>query len=135
MLKIIIFRTGFKIANFTLVFIFYNFVRYFKMTIETDFSKKSSRTFFTFILRSVKMMIQMRLMLIWRSSNPRAEKAFYNIIIMKSEVLYKAIFIDKSFTAITAVTQKFQTAAYAFPLVRIDVFLSGSKSFLPRTKL
>ena len=78
MLKVIIFRTGFKIANFTLVFIFYNFVRYFKMTIETDFSKKSSRTFFTFILRSIKMMIQMGLMLIWRPSNPRAEKAFYN---------------------------------------------------------
>ena len=134
MLKVIIFRTGFKITNFTLVFIFYNFVRYFKMTIETDFSKKSSRTFFTFILRSIKMMIQMRLMLIWRSSNPRAEKAFNNIIIMKPEVLYKTIFIDKSFTTITAVTQKFQTAAYAFPLVRIDVFLSGSNSFLQRTK-
>ena len=48
----------------------------------------------------------MGLMLIWRPSNPRAEKAFYNIIVIKSEVLYKAIFIDKSFTAITAVTQK-----------------------------
>ena len=72
------------------------------------------------------MMIQMRLMLIRRASNPRAEKAFYNIIIMQPEVLYKAIFIDKSSTAITVVTQKFQTAAYAFPLLRIDVFLSGS---------
>ena len=132
MLKVIILRASFKIANFTLVFIFYNFVRYFKMTIETDFSKKSSRTFFTFILRSIKMMIQMRLMLIWWPSNPRAEKAFYNIIVMKPEVLYKAIFIDKSFTAIAAVTQKFQTAAYAFPLVRIDVFLSGSNSFLQK---
>ena len=53
-------------------------------------------------------------MLIWRPSNPRAEKAFYNIIVIKSEVLYKAIFIDKSFTAIAAVTHKFDRTTRAF---------------------
>ena len=56
----------------------------------------------------------MGLMLIWRLSNPRAEKAFYKIIIMHDH------YHDH------AVGGAFQIAAYAFPLVRIDVFLSGS---------